>query len=451
MFDLPGVCPACCFTSIRLAASRPDAGGRKAGTTVPYADLQFASRVQIVSPRILHIIDSLSPEAGGPPEVVRLLAKGHKAHRADVEILCLDHVREPFLRDLPCPVHALEQKYLGRFAFSPRLWSWLRKNAGQYDGIVMHGIWSFPGLALHFAARRAGARYGVFVHGALDPWFNRRYPFKHLKKWLFWPFQFAVLHHAEAVFFTAATERDLAAKSFWPSAWKAAIVPLGISDPEEAADPRAQIEVFYRGFPKLRGRHYLLFLGRIHEKKGCDLLLDAFAKVAATAPDVDLVIAGPDQMGIQAELAGRTAQSGIADRVHWTGMIGGDFKWGALRACDAFVLPSHQENFGISVVEALAVGRPVLISNQVNIWPDVEADRVGLVDDDTVAGTENLLRRWLLTARAEREAMAARARACFRARYDVNRAADAVSNTFLSNPRHHPAGSSQPTANQSLS
>ena len=56
-------------------------------------------------------------------------------------------------------------------------------------------------------------------------------------------------------------------------------------------------------------------------------------------------------------------------------MIGGDLKWGALRACDAFVLPSHQENFGISVVEALAVGRPVLISNQVNIWPEIEADR----------------------------------------------------------------------------
>ena len=116
------------------------------------------------------------------------------------------------------------------------------------------------------------------------------------------------------------------------------------------------------------------------------------------------MIAGPDQVGMQAKLMGMAGQLGIADRVHWPGLIGGDVKWGALRACDALILPSHQENLGISVVEALAVGRPVLISHQVNIWQEIESDGAGLAEDDTLEGTVRLLCRWfdLLPADAPR-------------------------------------------------
>jgi glycosyltransferase involved in cell wall biosynthesis len=124
--------------------------------------------------------------------------------------------------------------------------------------------------------------------------------------------------------------------------------------------------------------------------------------------------------------------------VHWPGLIGGDLKWGAIRACDAFVLPSHQENFGIAVVESLAVGRPVLISNQVNIWAAIESDGVGLVDDDTLEGTERLLSRWFELPAAERDVMAARARASFIARFAMNRAAVAINNVFVSAAQETP-------------
>lgn len=393
-------------------------------------DAQSAREAAIASLRILHIIDSLSPERGGPPECVRLLARGYKAIGAETEILCLDDPQAPYLRDIPCRVHALGQSHLGRFAFSPRLWKWLRGNAHRYDGMVMNGVWSFPGIALHVAARRAGTPYGIFAHGALDPWFNRTYPLKHAKKLLYWPMQYAVLHHARAVFFTGATERDLARASFWPNAWNEVVIPFGIHDPDKGVDATRQVESFYNALPQLRNRRYFLFLGRIHEKKGCDLLVDAFAGVAASAPDMDLVMAGPDQMGMQATLAQRAADCGVADRIHWTGMIHGDVKWGALRSCDAFALPSHQENFGISVVEALAVGRPVLISNQVNIWPEIEAQQVGLVGEDSASGTDRLLRRWLSLRPAEREAMAARARQSFLDHFKIDRAAMAINAVF---------------------
>ena len=200
-----------------------------------------------------------------------------------------------------------------RYAFSPRLSRWLRENLGRFDGVVMHGIWTYPGVALRFAARRAGKPYGVFAHGALDPWFNRKYPLKHVKKLLYWPVQYAVFRDARAVFFTAESERDLAKASFRPSHWNSVVVPCGITDPEERGmDAGSQIETFYRRFPELRARRYLLFLARIHAKKGCDLLVEAFAKVAPSVPEVDLVIAGPDQEGMQAKLQLRAEQLGIA-------------------------------------------------------------------------------------------------------------------------------------------
>ncbi len=388
--------------------------------------------------RILHVIDSLSPAGGGPPEAVRQLVHAYGDAGAEVEVACLDRRDEPYLKGIPCPVHALGERRLGRYALSPRLWRWLGQNASRFDALIMNGIWTFPGTAVRSAARRAGRPYGVFVHGALDPWFNREYPLKRVKKMLYWPIQHVVLHDARAVFFTAKTEQELAETSFRPSRWNGVVVPYGLVDPEgKGSSAASQVEEFQRHLPALRGRRYLLFLGRIHEKKGCDLLLEAFAQLTEGAPETDLVIAGPDQVGLQARLQSRAEALGIAGRVHWPGMLGGDIKWGALRGCDAFVLPSHQENFGISVAEALAAGRPVLISNQVNIWQEIKDDGVGLVEDDTLAGTARLLRRWFGLAAEERDAMAGRARQCFKERFAMQRTAAVILATFNAPP---PAG-----------
>jgi glycosyltransferase involved in cell wall biosynthesis len=380
---------------------------------------------------ILHVIDSFSPATGGPPEAVRQLIKATRATGTEVEVVCLDSPQAEFLVDLDCPVHALGQSFLGRYAFSPRLWRWLKANAGRFDGIIMNGVWTFPGFALRGAARRARRPYGIFVHGALDPWFNRKYPLKHLKKLLYWPLQYAVLRDAAAVFFTTKTERDLAKTSFRPNHWKSVVAPLGIVEDEHAGqDAAKEVEAFYGALPELRARRFLLFLGRIHEKKGCDLLIEAFARVAETAPDVHLVMAGPDQMGMQTKLESRAEQLGIADRVHWPGMIGGEIKWGALRECDALILPSHQENFGVSVAEALSAGRPVLLSYPVNIWPEIEPDGVGLADEDTMEGTVRLLQRWFSLPGAEQAAMAARAQPCFAARFSMESTAATINEVF---------------------
>ncbi len=395
-----------------------------------YADSSAAIAVlEKPSVHILHVIGSLSPADGGPPEAVRQLAEVYPQTGNSLEILCQDEPNAPWLKTFPCPVHALGQRWLGRFGLSPRLWGWLHHHASRFDGIVMNGLWIFPDLAVRSAALRAGVPYLVFAHGALSPWFEQ-FRLKHIKKMLYWPLQYSVLRDARSVLFTSAAERDQATHSFRPNQWRATVVPYGLAEPK--ADAGAQIEAFFSQMPLLRDRRFLLFLSRLHMVKSCDLLIDAFARIAADFPDVHLVMAGPDQVRWKASLQQRCADAGIAQRVHWPGMLAGDVKWGALRAADALVLPSHTENFGVVVVESLAAGRPVLISNQVNIWPEIEKERVGLVDDDTLTGIERLLRRWFSLPEAERLEMIARTRPCFIRGYSMLGAANAINSVFAS-------------------
>ena len=191
-----------------------------------------------------------------------------------------------------------------------------------------------------------------------------------------------------------------------------------------SGDPEALKQAFFKEWPLLQGKDFLLFLGRIHPKKGCDLLLEAFARVAR--PDLQLVMAGPDETGWGAELKAQAEKLGIAERITWTGMLRGDAKWGAFYASQAFVLPSHQENFGIAVADALACGTIPLISDKVNIAPDVAADGAGLMESDDLDGTVRLLERFQAMSAEERKAMSQRAIECYQNRYALKNAAQEV-------------------------
>jgi glycosyltransferase involved in cell wall biosynthesis len=196
------------------------------------------------------------------------------------------------------------------------------------------------------------------------------------------------------------------------------VVSYGTSSPPTDADGLR--ETFLAAHPDLRFKRVILYLSRIHEKKGCDLLLRSFAATAAADAAWHLVMAGPDETGVSVGLKSLAAELGIADRVSWPGMLRGDLKWGAFYCAEAFVLPSHQENFGIAVAEALSCSLPVLISDKVNIWREIQSDESGLVEADTQAGTDNLLRRWLAMTPASRLRMRGNARRSFEERFTVD-------------------------------
>jgi glycosyltransferase involved in cell wall biosynthesis len=185
----------------------------------------------------------------------------------------------------------------------------------------------------------------------------------------------------------------------------------------------AKASDFYNEYPELEGKRLFLFLSRIHEKKGCDLLIQAFAKVAKSNPDLHLVMAGPDQTGLLADLKKIANDFGIENRITWTGMIKNKVKWGAMKAAEVFILPSHQENFGIAVAEALAVGTPVLISNKVNIWREIKEMNAGHVEDDTFEGTQKLIQTWLDLSEDEKQTIKQNTVPCYEQKFNISQAA----------------------------
>jgi glycosyltransferase involved in cell wall biosynthesis len=371
--------------------------------------------------KLLHVLPSVDPRGGGPMEGVRqrglrLLEMGH-----EVDLLTLDDPQSPWVIDHPLIVHAIGPT-TGRYRYNSRLVPWLQAHANEYDMVVINGLWQYHSFGTWRALRAMGQPYVVFTHGMLDPWFKRTYPLKHLKKWLYWPWaDYRVLRDAAAVLFTSEDERRLARESFWLYSAREQVVSYGTRTPP--IHSAALVEGFLEKNPALRGKRVLLFLSRIQEKKGCDLLIDAFADVV-NQPGQDerlhLVIAGPDQEGWMHALEAQVQHHGLTHRIHWPGMLQGDIKWGAFHAAEAFVLPSHQENFGIAVAEALGCGLPVLISDKVNIWREIEADAAGFVAPDTLAGTRTTLQRWLALDAPARAAMATRARQSFDTRYTVS-------------------------------
>jgi glycosyltransferase involved in cell wall biosynthesis len=322
----------------------------------------------------------------------------------------------------------------GNYSYCPRLIPWLLEHAHEYDAVIVNGLWQYHGLATRRAMRRLGRPYYVFTHGMLDPWFKRTYPLKHLKKWLYWPWaEYRVLRDAAAVLFTCQEERLLARQSFWLYRVNEEVVSLGTGLPP--TDSRRLREAFVSALPQLRGKRLVLFLGRIHEKKGCDLLVKAFASVAAAVPELHLVMAGPDQTGLVPKLQALALAAGVADRICWVGMLQSEMKWGAFYAAEVFALPSHQENFGIAVAESLGCGLPVLISDKVNIWREIEADGAGIVGPDTLKGTEQGLRHWLGLTDEERARFQERALASFNRRFTAKAMAESLLDVLARGPQ----------------
>lgn len=378
----------------------------------------------------------MDPTQGGPPEGVAQLSRVWMAQGDEITCATLDAPDAPYLNQYQFEIIPLGQlgapgraakaeKFVERYGYGRKFVPWLRAHARSFDAIVVHGLWRYATLGARRAFVATNIPYVVFAHGMLDPWFKKAYPRKHRAKAVMWRLsEGPLLAHAARVLFTTEEEKRLAAESFTPYRVRPAVVGFGSSD--ISGDPVAQQRAFRAAHPALRDRPFLLYLSRIHPKKGVDLLIEAFSRHAASLPDLDLVIAGPSAPDYRAKLEARVAELGIGSRVHWTGMISDDIKWGAFHAAEAFILPSHSENFGVVVAEALACGKPVLISNKVNLWHEVADGGAGFVEPDTLQGTNRLIDRFLALSPTDYAAMKADARVCYEQNFRFETAAARV-------------------------
>lgn len=374
---------------------------------------------------ILHVIRTMDPAWGGPVEGLKNIAAQAAAVGHSLEITCLDAPRSPWLSDLTANVNAIGPGKCGKFGYCTRLDSWLANNVGRFDVVVSNGIWMYFSGAVRRAAIRAGVPYFVFTHGALDPWF-KHYPLKQIKKQVYWTLiEHKVLRDAAAVLFTTIDEQMVSDGAFWPYRCNPKVVGYGISDPfiskvrtKDRSDAREQLKY---ALPQLGARPFLLFLARVHEKKGIELLLQAIARNSHKFQDHAFVIAGPGEQDYISGLKAMAQQLALEKRLIWAGPLYGKIKWAAMIEAEAYVLPSHQENFGISVAEALACRVPVLITDKVNIWREIVADGGGLAQNDDITGISRLLEQWSSLHPEHRESMRDRARQCFLNHFEITR------------------------------
>jgi glycosyltransferase involved in cell wall biosynthesis len=382
--------------------------------------------------RILRCIHSLNPRIGGPGEGIRQVSSVLQKQGHNIDVVCLDDPESSWLEEESFSVHALGP-VANAYGYTKKLIPWFQSNYSHYDCVIVHGLWQYTSFGAWRALRKTNLPYYVYPHGMLDPWFKKTYPLKHLKKCLYWPWaEYRVLKDARAVLFTCDEERILARQSFKPYRCREEVVHYGTALP--AGNAEKQMNIFFKKYPQLKGKRILLYLGRIHEKKGIDILIQAFAQLKSdndipVANDIHLVIAGPcaDQNYLQSlKNQALNFEPKIADHIIWTGMLKDDFKWGAYHSADAFILPSHQENFGIAVVEALATGTPVLISDKINIWREIYELNAGFIEKDTLTGCEKLLSRWLAAEASEMIDISKNARLCFLEKFEVIHAAESL-------------------------
>ena len=328
--------------------------------------------------RVLQVIPWLATRAGGPAVTVVESSLALQAAGTEVTIFTTDvgrlwsaGTRERVTpADVPQGAERLDVRYFRarqpyRLTFSPGLYGALRREVGRYDVVHIHSLFQWPQYAAFSQARRSDVPWVVAPCGALDPWLRDRS--RRVKRLTDAVWQRRMLDEAALLHYKTEEEARLVADLELRAPYR--VVPNGIDWQRFQALPPGD------GFrAEQLGGHggpVVLSLGRLSHKKGLDVLIRAFAAVAPG--DAMLVIAGPDDEGLSPGLAALAASCGVAERVKFTGMLRGDDRLAALAAADVWALPSHTENFGLAVVEALAAGCPVITTRAVNVAPDMEA------------------------------------------------------------------------------
>lgn len=386
----------------------------------------------------------MDPATGGPCQGVRNSIPELEKLGISNEVVCLDDPTSSYLSNEVFSVHALGPG-TGPWCYSSRLMPWLLTNFQRFDVIIIHGLWLYPSYAttkamklfkIQMSANKKkteSPRVYIMPHGMLDPYFQKdpSRKLKALRNLVYWKLiESKVVNRAQGLLFTCESELLLAREPFRPYHPKKEInIGYGIQPPPPFE--AAMTSAFLEKCPQVEAQPFILFLSRIHEKKGINLLIEAYAKVIDRMEKENsneykvsfpkLVIAGP---GLETPYGKKMQQmvSGhniLEKSVFFTGMLTGKAKWGAFNGTLAFVLPSHQENFGIAMVEAMACSKPVLISNKVNIWKEILSCNAGIIQNDTLDGTINLLNNFSSLTTDERDNMGKQARLAYEKYFNV--------------------------------
>jgi len=279
---------------------------------------------------------------------------------------------------------------------------WLRRHVSDYDVIHIHALFSFSSFAAARAARKAGVPYIVRPLGVLNRWSleNRK---RLIKQWSLAAIELPILRGAAAIHYTAEAEKSEAAEAHPHIAkMRSVIIPIPVEPAAAAVDSTTAHRT-----PD--DRRVILFLSRLHAKKGPELLLQAFQEVRAEFPDVVLIMAGNGDENYVARLREQARMLGCDDGIEWAGFVTGADKAALLARATIFVLPSYSENFGIAAAEAMAAGVPSILSEGIAIAPGASREQAALLVSPEPKVIAVAIRR-LLTDGALRQSLGERGR-----------------------------------------
>ncbi|MEI6491007.1 MAG: glycosyltransferase [Verrucomicrobiota bacterium] len=377
--------------------------------------------------RACQVVASINRDTGGPAVSVTRLATELSNQVVESYLAALDYQRlgpmepTPGVIALTYPASCLARNFRG---WSPTLRRELAGlAAGRLNVIHNHGVWMFPNTYARQAAISAGIPLVISTRGMLDAWSLRRSQWKKRVVW-------AAMERANlaaARVFHVTSEAEGSSLRALGLRQPIAMIPNGVDLPDPVAGSAR--EALHHRFPSLTGRRLLLFMSRLHPKKGLKELLLAWHELAHVFPEWQLVVAGPDLDGYGGRMEAEAVAMGIGKRVTFTGMLEGSDKAGILGGAEVFILPTHSENFGIVIAEALAHGVPV-ITTKAAPWGEVVSHRCGWWIEGGAGPLETTLRDSLAMDRESLRDMGARGRRLVVEKYSWSSAAEQMSAVY---------------------
>lgn len=381
----------------------------------------------------------MNPKQGGPCQGIRNSIPEMKKQGIENDVLCFDTPDADYLGSDAFTIYTIGPAK-GPYAYCPNLKSWLEENMHRYDNIIVHGLWLYHSYGTFKVWKNIKRTHDkapqlyVMPHGMLDPYFQRAKErrLKAIRNWFFWKLvEGKVLNGCDGILFTCEEELLLARGTFRPyKPQKELNVGYGILPPPQYTEDMTK--AFSEKCKGWNRKPYLLFLSRIHEKKGVDMLVKSYLKLKQANMHIpQLIIAGPGLDTIYGQSVKKIA--GEDNGILFPGMLSGDAKWGAFYNCEAFVLPSHQENFGIVIVEAMACKKAVLITDKVNIWREIEDNNAGIIGADDMDGISKILRKWLSLTLLKKEEMGDCAGNTYEKYFSIEKTAKRIMNILAGN------------------
>ena len=366
--------------------------------------------------RILRIIHTLDPALGGPSNVIWDHSKMLVKYGYFVDILTSDKINKLKSKNKNKKIKIINRgPSLNKYGINIKLILWLFNNKNKYDYFIIHELWRIYTLL----ARILLNNYVVFIHGQLDPFFKKNL-LKKIKKQIYWFFiERKNLIKSNSILLTSENEKKLLNNTYVnTSGIKKKVVKYGLY--KSKLEKNKISKAFYEKFKALKNKKFYLFLGRFHEKKGCEIIIDTIYQLKKDFKDF-VLMAGPLNGTIyEKKIFSLIKKYELENKIIISDILTGDTKWGAINQSKAMILPSHGENFGVSLIESLSLSKPVITTKKVNIYKEILKYKAGLVSNDTTNSFKKIFSEFDNYNPKKLNKMSINAKKCFDNKFNLN-------------------------------